>query len=114
MPLRQAINSLKALHEAMPEELKDKLMHRCALCRLCNVYSNENLKCRNPNASLADYSTTGQQLFRSVYGDKAGSVQDMLDSAYPDMGIHLPSLSRHSQDSGVCFQGGSRKRLAMG
>jgi len=33
MRLRQAINSLKALHEAMPEELKDKVMHRYALCR---------------------------------------------------------------------------------
>ncbi|KIM49534.1 hypothetical protein M413DRAFT_438718 [Hebeloma cylindrosporum] len=64
----KAINSLKALHEAMPDELKDKVMHR------------------NPNTSLADYGATGQHLFRSVYGEKAGSVQDMLDSAYPDMG----------------------------
>ena len=31
MSSRQAINSLKALHEAMPEELKDKAIHRCAI-----------------------------------------------------------------------------------
>lgn len=27
----QAINSLKALHEVMPNELQDKEIHRCAL-----------------------------------------------------------------------------------
>jgi len=52
----------------MPEELKDKALHR------------------DPNTSLIQYGATGEHLFRSVYGDKADSVQDMLDSAYPDMG----------------------------
>jgi len=86
------INSLKALHEAMPEELKDKVMHRHAIYLSFHIYSNENLKYRNPNASLVDYGATGQRLFRSVYGDKAGPVQDVLDSAHPDMCIYLPSL----------------------
>lgn len=80
----------------MPEELKDKVMHRYAIYSSFNIDSNENLKYRNANASLVDYSATGQHLFRSVYGDKAGSVQDMLDAAYPDMGIYLPSLFQHS------------------
>lgn len=80
----------------MPEELKDKVMHRYAAYLSLNICCNENLKYRNPNASLVDYGTTGQHLFRSVYGEKAGVVQDMLDSAYPDMGIYLPSLFQHS------------------
>ncbi|KAF8968314.1 AhpD-like protein [Flammula alnicola] len=64
----KAINGLKALHEVMPEELKDKKI------------------IRDPNASLAEYEVAGQSLFRSVYGDKADAVQELLDSIYPDMG----------------------------
>lgn len=79
-----------------------------------NIYSTENLKYRNPNVSLGDYGTTGQHLFRSVYGDKAGSVQDMLDSAYPDMGIIFLRYSGTHRTQGFVCQGGSRKQSAMG
>jgi len=37
MSVRQVINSLKALHEAMPEELKDRVMHRYA--RFCFIFT---------------------------------------------------------------------------
>ncbi|KAF8162828.1 hypothetical protein B0H34DRAFT_794599 [Crassisporium funariophilum] len=64
----KAINSLKALHEVMPESLQDKTIHR------------------DTRASLAECEATGQKLWRHVYGDKADSIQDLLDTIYPDMG----------------------------
>lgn len=42
MSSRQAINSLKALHEAMPEELKDKAIHRYAI--RCSTLKERELK----------------------------------------------------------------------
>jgi hypothetical protein len=44
------------------------------------IYSSD------PNAPLAHYEINGQSLWRSVYGEKADSVQGLLDSIYPDMG----------------------------
>jgi len=64
----KAINSLKALHEVMPTELQDKEIHR------------------DTQISLANYETSGQKMWQSVYGEKADSVQAMLDAIYPDMG----------------------------
>jgi len=64
----KAINSMKSLHEAMPEELWETAISR------------------DTGATLASYEASGQTLWRSVYGEKAGSVQDLLDSIYPDMG----------------------------
>jgi len=64
----KAINSLKALHEVMPNELQDKEL------------------LRDPQASLADYEMSGQKLWQSVYGEKADSVQALLNAIYPDMG----------------------------
>ncbi|KAF8164006.1 hypothetical protein BJ912DRAFT_1035132 [Pholiota molesta] len=56
-----AINGLKSLHEAMPEELRDTKFNGT-----------------DPNAPLADYEINGQSLWRSVYGEKADSVQGLL------------------------------------
>ncbi|KAF9484902.1 hypothetical protein BDN70DRAFT_871882 [Pholiota conissans] len=64
----KAINALKSLHETMPEHLKDTVIRR------------------NPNASLSEYETNGQTLWRTFYGEQADSVQGLLDSIYPDMG----------------------------
>jgi len=64
----KAINALKALHEVMPDELKDTEIQR------------------DQNMPLAEYEKVGQNLWRSVYGENADSVQGLLDSIYPDMG----------------------------
>ncbi|KAF5330746.1 hypothetical protein D9619_006063 [Psilocybe cf. subviscida] len=63
----KAINSLRALSEIMPEDLREKEL------------------LRDPNASLAEYGRTGQTLFDSFYGDKSDSVKQLLISIYPDM-----------------------------
>ncbi|KJA15966.1 hypothetical protein HYPSUDRAFT_331609 [Hypholoma sublateritium FD-334 SS-4] len=64
----KAINSLKSLHEAMPVELWETAVSR------------------DTGATLTSYEVAGQSLWRSVYGEKSGSVQALLDSIYPDMG----------------------------
>ncbi|KAI0345068.1 hypothetical protein BDW22DRAFT_1353916 [Trametopsis cervina] len=64
----RAINSLIALHEVMPEDLRDK----------------ETL--RNKNATMEDYARDGEKLFRGMYRDTADTVQNLLDDIYPDMG----------------------------
>ncbi|RDB24009.1 hypothetical protein Hypma_008633 [Hypsizygus marmoreus] len=64
----RTINSLVALNEVMPEELRDtKTMRRI-------------------ETSIEEYEKIGQTLFRSIYGETAESVQGLLDSIYPDMG----------------------------
>jgi len=64
----KAINSLRALHEVMPNELQDKEIHR------------------DTQISLADYETSGQKMWQDVYGDNADAVQALLNAIYPDMG----------------------------
>ncbi|KAF9267468.1 hypothetical protein L218DRAFT_920370 [Marasmius fiardii PR-910] len=65
----KAINSLVALDEMMPPELKEK----------------EPLRSRR--AYLPEYEAAGQDFFRDLYGDRAGSVQKLLDDVYPEMGF---------------------------
>lgn len=48
---------------------------------------------RDTGATLASYEASGQTLWRSVYGEKSGSVQTLLDSIYPDMGKTLCAFS---------------------
>ncbi|KAG7088472.1 hypothetical protein E1B28_012461 [Marasmius oreades] len=64
----KTINSLVALDEVMPPELKDK----------------EPL--RNRKTYLPEHEAAGQKFFRDLYGDTAGSVQKLLDVVYPEMG----------------------------
>ncbi|KAF9452312.1 hypothetical protein P691DRAFT_795272 [Macrolepiota fuliginosa MF-IS2] len=64
----RAINSLKTLHEVMPDELREKKIQR------------------NIHASLAEHERVGMNLWRSVYGDTSDGVQKLLDDIYPDMG----------------------------
>ncbi|KXN82618.1 hypothetical protein AN958_02469 [Leucoagaricus sp. SymC.cos] len=64
----KAINSLQALNEAMPDELKERKIQR------------------NINASLADFERVGTDLFRAVYGGASDNVRKLLDDIYPDMG----------------------------
>ncbi|KAF5358138.1 hypothetical protein D9756_001950 [Leucocoprinus leucothites] len=64
----KAINSLKALHEVMPDELKERKIQR------------------HVNASLAEHERVGMALWRSVYGETSDGVQKLLDDIYPDMG----------------------------
>jgi len=64
----RTINSLVSLHEVMPDELRDtKTMRRT-------------------DTPIEQYEKTGEALFRSIYGDTADSVQNLLDRSYPDMG----------------------------
>ncbi|KDR81905.1 hypothetical protein GALMADRAFT_59401 [Galerina marginata CBS 339.88] len=64
----KAINALKALHEVMPDELKETNIQR------------------DPTKSLTEYGVIGNSLWRSVYGENSDAVQGLLDSIYPDMG----------------------------
>ncbi|KAJ3762618.1 AhpD-like protein [Lentinula raphanica] len=64
----KAINSLAALHEVMPPDLKDTKM------------------LRDTSTSIQDHERIGRAFFRETYGDTADSVQTLLDTIYPDMG----------------------------
>ncbi|KAJ3504906.1 hypothetical protein NLJ89_g7694 [Agrocybe chaxingu] len=64
----RAINGLKALHEATPEELREKQL------------------LRNPNLSLEGYEAAGNNFFNKLYGETAEDVMGMLDAVYPDLG----------------------------
>ncbi|KAF8061658.1 AhpD-like protein [Lyophyllum atratum] len=64
----RTINSLVALNEVMPEELRD------------------TTTMRRTDTPIEQYEKTGEVLFRSIYGETADSVQNLLDTVYPDMG----------------------------
>ncbi|KAJ3529453.1 hypothetical protein NM688_g7853 [Phlebia brevispora] len=64
----RAINSLIALHEVMPPELRDK----------------QTL--RDQSVTTEQYVANGEKLFRSMYRETADKVQGLLDEIYPDMG----------------------------
>ncbi|KAG5723955.1 hypothetical protein E4T56_gene9734 [Termitomyces sp. T112] len=64
----RTINSLVALHEVMPEELRD------------------TKTLRRTDIPIEFYEKTGGALFRSIYGETTESVQGLLDTIYPDMG----------------------------
>ncbi|KAJ3868671.1 AhpD-like protein [Lentinula novae-zelandiae] len=64
----KTINSLAALHEVMPPELRDTTM------------------LRDKTTSIQDHEGNGRAFFRETYGDTADSVQTLLDTIYPDMG----------------------------
>ncbi|KAJ3500009.1 hypothetical protein NLJ89_g9983 [Agrocybe chaxingu] len=70
----RAINGLKALHEVMPEELKEEKL------------------LRDPNVSLGRYEEVGNAFFKTVYGEKAEEVMGMLDTVYPDLGTSTPPI----------------------
>ncbi|KAG6873365.1 hypothetical protein C0995_016474 [Termitomyces sp. Mi166 len=64
----RTINGLVALNEVMPEELRDtKTMRRT-------------------DTPIEQYEKIGEAMFRNIYGETADSVQDLLDTIYPDMG----------------------------
>ncbi|KAI0831655.1 hypothetical protein BC628DRAFT_538309 [Trametes gibbosa] len=64
----RTINTLIALNEAMPENLR------------------ETKPLRDTNKHMSEFDRGGEKLFRSMYRDTADSVQTLLDSAYPDLG----------------------------
>ncbi|KAI8999097.1 hypothetical protein BD414DRAFT_144793 [Trametes punicea] len=64
----RAINSLIALHEVMPENVREtKIL-------------------RDTNKHMSEFDKSGEELFRAMYRDTADAVQGLLDSAYPDLG----------------------------
>ncbi|KDQ59667.1 hypothetical protein JAAARDRAFT_33236 [Jaapia argillacea MUCL 33604] len=64
----RAINSLIALHDVMPAELRD------------------TKRMRDTQTTIQEHERRGREMFLSMYGDTAGPVQGLLDSIYPDMG----------------------------
>ncbi|KAH8100192.1 hypothetical protein BXZ70DRAFT_938449 [Cristinia sonorae] len=64
----RTINSLVALSEVTPDDLRD----------------TETL--RNTNQAIQQYAEDGRELFQSMYTDDATRVQDLLDTIHPDMG----------------------------
>ncbi|KAG6873366.1 hypothetical protein C0995_016475 [Termitomyces sp. Mi166 len=64
----RAINGLSALHEVMPEELRDTRMMR---------------RTRTP---MEEHEKIGKALFRRIYGETADSIQDLMNNIYPDLG----------------------------
>ncbi|KAI9059741.1 hypothetical protein FKP32DRAFT_1526519, partial [Trametes sanguinea] len=64
----RTINSLIALSEATPEDLR------------------ETKTLRDTKKHISEYDRRGEELFRAMYGDTADAVQGLLDSAYPDLG----------------------------
>ncbi|KAI0324700.1 hypothetical protein GY45DRAFT_1313434 [Cubamyces sp. BRFM 1775] len=64
----RTINSLMALNEVMPENLRD------------------SKTLRDTNKHMSEYDRRGEQLFRAMYRDTADTVQGLLDAAYPDLG----------------------------
>ncbi|TCD70597.1 hypothetical protein EIP91_002627 [Steccherinum ochraceum] len=87
----RAINSLVALHEAMPDDLKDTQTLRSAFTLLHikpgkRVKNTDTVALRDTELSMQEYSENGRKLFESMYGDNAQSVQGLLDNIHPDMG----------------------------
>ncbi|PCH38630.1 hypothetical protein WOLCODRAFT_136372 [Wolfiporia cocos MD-104 SS10] len=64
----RVIESLIALRNVMPEELRGKEV------------------LRDRTKTIVDYERSGEQLFRAMYRDTADNVQGLLDSAYADLG----------------------------
>ncbi|KIK54546.1 hypothetical protein GYMLUDRAFT_48676 [Collybiopsis luxurians FD-317 M1] len=65
----KAINSTIALHEVTPVDLIDTKPIR-------NVYT-----------PMEDQEKHGRVLFRNTYGETADTVQNLLDTVYPDLGF---------------------------
>ncbi|KAG9001268.1 hypothetical protein FRB95_002540 [Tulasnella sp. JGI-2019a] len=64
----KAINALVALHNELPEELRDKK------------------PLRDLSRSTDALTQAGHAYFESTYGDTSASVQGLLDGAFPDLG----------------------------
>ncbi|TFY77403.1 hypothetical protein EWM64_g6606 [Hericium alpestre] len=63
-----AINGLVSLHEATPEELRD------------------TKPLRDTKIPIEEVEKKGTAFFRSLYGETADGVQNLLDAIHPDMG----------------------------
>jgi alkylhydroperoxidase/carboxymuconolactone decarboxylase family protein YurZ len=64
----KAINALSALHDTLPESLRD------------------TKPLRDVSLTTEDWAKAGRELFEGTYGDTADSVQSLLDGIYPDLG----------------------------
>ncbi|EMD31677.1 hypothetical protein CERSUDRAFT_119504 [Gelatoporia subvermispora B] len=62
------IHSLLALNAVMPDELREKQV------------------LRDTNPHMPDFDKSGRDLFLAMYRDTGDSVQNLLDTAYPDLG----------------------------
>jgi len=64
----KAINALSALHDILPESLRD------------------TKPLRDVSLTTQDWAKAGRELFEGTYGDTTDSVQSLLDGIYPDLG----------------------------
>ncbi|KAJ3556018.1 hypothetical protein NM688_g2256 [Phlebia brevispora] len=64
----RAINAMVALHEVMPEDLRDKEM------------------IRNPRTSTEEFDHFGGQIFRAIHGEGADGIQRVFNEINPDFG----------------------------
>ncbi|KAJ3548264.1 hypothetical protein NM688_g5319 [Phlebia brevispora] len=64
----RTINGMIALHEAMPEDLREKSV------------------LRNTSLTTEQCFLAGERVFRSMYGNTADGVQNVLNEIYPDFG----------------------------
>ncbi|KZP28647.1 hypothetical protein FIBSPDRAFT_817042 [Athelia psychrophila] len=71
----KAINALVALHNELPEELRDKK------------------PLRDLSTSTEALTQAGQEYFESTYGDTSASVQGLLDGAFPDLGYFSRTMA---------------------
>ncbi|KAF4577238.1 hypothetical protein EYR36_005225 [Pleurotus pulmonarius] len=72
----KTINSLIALNEAAPEDLRDK----------------EILRHVDRTTSLAMLEEAGTRVFQNVYGETAETTQSLLDHIYPDLGWFIRTI----------------------
>ncbi|KAF8638830.1 hypothetical protein AX17_001888 [Amanita inopinata Kibby_2008] len=71
----RTINGLRALDDAMPEQLRDASV------------------LRNVDISLEEYGKLGRRMFEYQYGDTAPRVQSLLNGIYPDMGWFTSTIA---------------------
>ncbi|EMD34372.1 hypothetical protein CERSUDRAFT_55073 [Gelatoporia subvermispora B] len=64
----RVINSLLALNAVMPDELREKQV------------------LRDTNKHMSEFDKSGRDLFLAMYRGTGDSVQNLLDTAYPDLG----------------------------
>jgi len=65
----KAINSLLAVHNGVPEDLRETQPLR-----------------RVDQTTIPEYSQRGETVFGSIYGETAQRTQGMLEAAFPDLG----------------------------
>jgi hypothetical protein len=81
----QAINALMALHNALPENLRDKKPLRYLPILFILSVASDGRRSSDHSMSTEALNKAGNKLFNHTYGDTAEAVQTMLNDTYPDL-----------------------------